>query len=127
MKALADTSLFIAHQHQRDLTGPEPDGVFVSVITVGELGLGVVMAEDVRKRAKRLATLSFVQANFGPLPIDDAAARAWSGLVGELRKTGRRAPINDTWIAAIALARGLAVITRDADYDVIPGLEVVRV
>lgn len=127
MRALADTSLFIAREQQRPLIGTEPDEVFVSVITVGELALGVVMAEDIGKRAKRLATLSFVQSNFEPLPVDAATAQAWSGLVGELRKTGRRAPINDTWIAASALARGFAVITQDSDYDVIPGLEVVRV
>lgn len=85
------------------------------------------MAEDLEKRAKRLATLSFVQSSFEPLPVDAAVAQAWSGLVGELRKEGRPAPINDTWIAAIPLAHGLAAISQDSDYDDMPGLEVVRV
>ena len=126
MSALADTSLFIASEQHRPVAVADLGDVLVSVITVGELGLGVVLAEDLAIRARRLATLSFVQTSFEPLQVDAAAARAWSGLVGALRKGGRRAPINDTWIAAIALSRGLAVITQDHDYDNMPGVDVVH-
>jgi len=30
----------------------------------------------------------------------------------------RRLPVNDSWVAATALAAGVPVITQDADYDV---------
>jgi predicted nucleic acid-binding protein len=36
-------------------------------------------------------------------------------------------PINDSWIAATALAHDLAVLTRDADFDVVPDLRIIRV
>jgi predicted nucleic acid-binding protein len=37
-------------------------------------------------------------------------------------------PVNDSWIAATAMSLGVAVVTRDADYDVgLPDLEVLRV
>jgi predicted nucleic acid-binding protein len=36
-------------------------------------------------------------------------------------------PINDSWIAATALAAGVPVVTQDADYDDVPGLAVIRV
>ena len=36
-------------------------------------------------------------------------------------------PINDSWIAATALARGMPVVTQDSDYDDVPGLRVVKV
>ncbi len=127
MTALADTSLFIAREQERPIGDAVPDELAVSVITVAELSLGVVLAEDPELRSKRLSTVAFVQSNFEPLPVDEAAAQAWAGLVAALRRDGRRAPLNDSWIAAIALSRGLAVVTRDDDYDGMPDLEVIRV
>jgi len=35
-------------------------------------------------------------------------------------------PINDSWIAATALAHDLAVLTQDADYDVVPELRIIK-
>lgn len=35
--------------------------------------------------------------------------------------------VNDSWIAATALALGVPVITQDTGYDVVSGLEVVHV
>jgi predicted nucleic acid-binding protein len=34
--------------------------------------------------------------------------------------------INDSWIAATALARGMPVVTRDSDYDDEPGLRALK-
>lgn len=99
----------------------------VSVITVGELTLGALLAADVDTRRRRLETLSYVETTFEPVLVDGVVARAWGGLVAALREAGRRAPVNDTWIAAIALAHGLPVLTQDADYDAMPGVTVVHV
>jgi hypothetical protein len=38
-----------------------------------------------------------------------------------------RMRVNDSWIAATALAHGVAVVTQDADYVELPGLSVVHV
>jgi predicted nucleic acid-binding protein len=35
-------------------------------------------------------------------------------------------PLNDSWIAATALAHSIPVVTQDADYDDVPGLEIIR-
>jgi predicted nucleic acid-binding protein len=40
--------------------------------------------------------------------------------------TGRPAPVNDSWIAATAIDRGLPVATQDDDYEGMPGLDVIR-
>jgi predicted nucleic acid-binding protein len=90
---LADTSVFIAREQQRPLTGAVPDDISVCVVTVGELFLGVILADDPEQRARRLRTVAFVQSTFEPLPVDEAAAHAWADLVGALRRTGKRAPI----------------------------------
>ncbi len=124
--ALADTSLFIAIEQDRPLSSQPPDRVAVSVITVGELRLGVLAAQDGPTRARRLETLS-AAASLDPLPIDEAVAHAWATLRLALRDAGKRMPINDSWIAATAIANDLAVASQDGDYDDIPGLRVLRV
>ncbi|MGH9090062.1 MAG: hypothetical protein ACRDZR_01575 [Acidimicrobiales bacterium] len=55
--ALAGTSLFIAIEQDRPLSSRPPDRVAVSVVTVAELRLGVLAAEDGPTRAQRLETL----------------------------------------------------------------------
>lgn len=44
-----------------------------------------------------------------------------------LRDLGLRMPVNDSWIAATALALGVPVVTQDDDYVAVPGLEVIHV
>jgi predicted nucleic acid-binding protein len=124
--ALADTSLFIAVEQDRPLSSRPPDRVAVSVITVGELRLGVLAALDGPTRARRLETLSAVAA-LDPLPVDERVAHAWATLRLALRDAGKRMPINDSWIAATAIANDLSVASQDGDYDDVPGLRVIRV
>ena len=127
MRALADTSVFIARESARPLDeGALPEELAVSVITVGELRAGVLLAADLAARDRRLATLAAVLA-FDPLPIDAAVADAWARLRVTLRHAGRAMPGNDSWIAATALAMGVPVVTQDDDYAVVSDLEVIRV
>ena len=123
--SLADTSLFVAIEQGRSLRQAPPRSVAVSTITVGELRLGVLTALDDAVRALRLRTLTRI-LSFGPLPVDDSVAIAWAELRAALRAMGRKMPLNDSWIAATAIAHGLPVATQDDDYDEVPGLEVVK-
>jgi predicted nucleic acid-binding protein len=123
---LADTSLFIAQEQDRPLTGERPERIAVSVVTVGELRLGVLAAQGSATRAQRLETLTRAEA-LEPLPIDGAVARAWARLRLALRDAGRTMPLNDSWIAATAMAHGVPVVSQDDDYDDLPGVTVVRV
>lgn len=104
--ALADTSLFVAVEQDRSLSASPPERLAVSVITVGELRLGVLAAKDGPTRARRLETLSAVAA-LDPLPVDEMVAHAWAALRLALRDAGQRMPINDSWIAATAIANDL--------------------
>jgi predicted nucleic acid-binding protein len=124
--ALADTSLFIAVDQDRPRSARPPERIAVSVVTVGELRLGVLAAHDGATRARRLETVSAAAA-LDPLPVDEAVAHAWATLRLALRDEGKRMPINDSWIAATAIANDLAVASQDGDYDDIPGLRVIRV
>lgn len=124
--AIADTSLFIAHETGRPLRIEAlPDRLAVSVITIGELRAGVLSAPDVAARDRRLGTLTAALA-LDPIPVDESVAAAWARLRVELRARGLRMPVNDSWIAATAIALGVAVVTLDAEYVELPGLTVIR-
>src|ERR1700682_5486249 len=124
--AIADTSLFIALEQRRKITGTPPQRVAVSVVTIGELRLGVLAATDGPTRARRLETLSRAE-RLAPPPVDTDVAHAWATLRLALRDSGRRMPLNDSWIAATAIAHHLPVVAQDADYDGVPGLQVLTV
>lgn len=126
-RAVADTSLFIARETSRPVRAHAlPDELAVSVITIGELRAGVLAAADVETRDRRLATLTQALA-LHPFAVDDEVANAWAKLRVLLRDNGRRMPVNDSWIAATALALDVPVVTQDDDYAEVPGLEVIRV
>ena len=125
-EALADTSLFVAVEQDRPLSGRPPKRVAISVITIGELRLGVLAADSGPIRARRLETLSAAEA-LDPMPVDAQVAHAWAALRVALRDAGKRMPINDSWIAATAIANSMPVASQDGDYDNVPGLEVIRV
>lgn len=62
-----------------------------------------------------------------PLPVDQAVAEAWARLRVLLRDMQKRIPVNESWIAAMAMSLGVPVVTRDEDYVEVPGLTIVRV
>lgn len=117
MKAgLLDTSVFIAQESGRAL-GPLPDRLAVSVVTLGELELGVLAARG-DTRAVRADTLALARAA-NPLPITEAVIGAWARLVADCRAAGlqRAVRLTDALIAATAVAHGLPVVTQDEDFD----------
>ncbi len=128
MRGVLDTSVFIAGEQGRQLAAERlPAEAAISVVTLAELELGVHLAESDEHRARRLATLSAVQANYAALPIDQSVAAAFTLLVAGARRGGRRPRVQDCWIAATASAHGVALYTQDSDFDQMPGVQVVRV
>lgn len=126
-RGLADTTVFIAREGGRPiLSGSLPDEIGVSVITLGELRAGVLAAADVETRDRRLATLTRVLA-LEPIPIDGQVAESWAKLRLLLRDSDQRMPVNDSWIAATAMALGVPVVTQDEDYVDVAGLDVIKV
>lgn len=104
-----------------------PDELAVSIITIGELRAGVLAATDVLVRDRRLATLTRALAQDAVF-VDQDVAAWWARLRVLLRDAGERMPVNDSWIAATAMALGIPVVTQDADYDVsVAGLAIIRV
>lgn len=126
-RGLADTSVFIARESGRPINADAlPNELAVSVITIGELRAGVLAANNVADRNRRLATLT-AALQLDPVPVDEAVAAEWARLRVLLHDSGRRMPVNDSWIAATALALGVPVVTQDDDFPDLPDLDVIRV
>lgn len=125
--AIIDTSVLIAREQKRPLGRTLPADVAVSVVTLAELELGVLMARDPDTRAQRLATLTRVREEMTGLPTDDRVASAYARLAANELTAGRKPRINDTWIAATALVHGAEVWTQDADFTAFAAVDVVRV
>jgi predicted nucleic acid-binding protein len=88
-----------------------PDALAVSVITAGELRAGVLAATDSATRVRRLDTYRRV-LDFEPIPIDESIAESWATLRVLLRDAGARMAINDSWIAATAMALRVPIVTQ---------------
>lgn len=127
-RAVLDTSVLIAREQGRSLERPLPDDVAISVVSIAELELGVLMARDAETRGQRLRTLSEVRLVAGALPIDERTASAYAQLAANVLAEGRKPRVHDTWIAASALVSDAEVWTQDADFsDFAQAVSVVRV
>jgi predicted nucleic acid-binding protein len=113
---LLDTSVFIAREDGRPL-GELPERVAVSVVTLGELQLGVLNAADDDIRARRGDTLAVARAA-DPIPINEAVMVTWARLAADCRAAGihRAVKLTDALIAATAVEYGLPVVSQDGDF-----------
>jgi len=118
-QGVLDTSVFIATESGRPLRDDLlPQEGYVTVVTVAELEAGVLAASSVDAQVARLSTIAAL-ANVARLDIDSAAAHEWAALRVKLAEAHRRVNVNDLWIAAVAQARHLPVVTQDAGFDAI--------
>ncbi len=118
MTTLLDTSV---------LTGPPfedlPEKGAVSIVTIAEMRLGVLLAADPITGSARLARLTAVERAYEAIPVDDSIASAYAALVASARQLGRRPRTLDSLIAATAIARDLTLYTRDRGFQNLPGLD----
>ncbi len=127
-RAVLDASVLIAREQGRALDRALPDDVAISVVSIAELELGVLMARDAGTRGQRLRTLTEVRALAGALPLDERTASAYAQLAANVLGEGRKPRVHDTWIAATALVNDAEVWTQDGDFsDFADAVPVVRV
>lgn len=126
-RGLLDTSIIIGQSERSLKSQLIPEETVISVVTIAELRWGVLSARLDEVRSQRLETLTSAQ-RLEPLPVDDRVAAAWALLQQRLRAAGLRMEINDSWIAATAIAHGLPLVTQDRGFPAgIPELTVIEV
>jgi len=97
---------------------PQKPGTWaVSVVTIGELEVGVLLAPD-KLRAQRLARLTTILEQAPVLAVDRRVAAHYA----QLRAASGRQPANDLWIAATALAHEFTLLTADTRQAALPGV-----
>src|SRR3954452_369490 len=86
-------------------------GLWVSVITLGEIEKGIRLLPRGRRRADLTAWLSPVQRQFTgkTLAIDEPVMNQWAILYAAAEQAGRRLPLFDSLLAATAEHHGLTV------------------
>ncbi|MDE0269228.1 MAG: type II toxin-antitoxin system VapC family toxin [Acidimicrobiaceae bacterium] len=107
-----------------------PGESMITAVTLAELSAGPLVAADESEQARRQAILQQAEADFDPLPFNDAAARTFGRVAANLRAAGRKpaARAYDALIAATAIANGLPLYTTNPDdFAAIDELELVAV
>ncbi len=119
VRGLLDTSVVIALESLTPEALPEEPAI--SAVTLAELAAGPHATDDADERARRQDRLQRVEALLDPLPFDAAAARAYARVYAATRTADRKprgARAVDLMIAAVALANGLSLFTRNtADFE----------
>ena len=112
---LVDTNIVVLLGRLREQDLPQEP--VISTVTLAELSVGPLVADDPPERAARQARLQEPEPAFTPLPFDAAAARAFGRLAASLRRSGRhvRPRALDVLIASVAVAHELPLYTCDPD------------
>ena len=104
--------------------------VWVCAVTRAEIELGVALMPDGQRKKgfQQAAQAMFAEEFVGRcLPFDGAAATCYARIVSLRTRLGRPISVEDAQIAAIALAHGLVLATRnERDFELIEGLVVVN-
>lgn len=102
--------------------------LYISAVTRAEIELGVaLLAEGRRKQGLETVALRLFGEFHGRcLAFDEHAARLYAEFVTARRRAGRSVTVEDAQIAAIALAGGLTLATRNTkDFEGTLGLSMV--
>ncbi|HYE37302.1 type II toxin-antitoxin system VapC family toxin [Methylocaldum sp.] len=103
----------------------DEQGLFISVVTLGEIEKGIVKLRqsDPDRSQKLTAWLGKVERRFAErtLPLDAATLRAWAQISGGAELAGHRLPVLDALLTAAAQCHGLTVVTRNVqDFSLFP-------
>jgi predicted nucleic acid-binding protein len=99
----------------------DPHGVYLSVVTVGELQKGIEKLPDSRRKTDLRGWLEgdlLVRFDGRMLVLDVGAMLAWGAMMGRLERAGRPLPAMNSIIAALALHHDCTLATRnEADFE----------
>lgn len=101
------------------------DRVFTSVVGVAELLRGVYLLPKGRRQRELLTLYHQVLGHMEEvLPMTRLVAEKFAEIEAKLRQKGKPIPVNDVWVAALALERGAVLVTNDAHFAHVEHLRV---
>ena len=111
------------------VNGQESSALFVTTITVGEIGYGLrIMPQGRRRSQLEQGFERFLADGFAGriLDFDEEAARQYGEVMGRRKEMGRPVGVQDGQIVSIARAKGYAVATRNVRDFVECGVEIIN-
>src|SRR3954452_22992939 len=97
----------------------DPDRVYLSVITIGELHKGIEKLPDSRRKEMLRDWLHndlLVRFSGRILAIDIEVMLIWGTLMAQREREGKRLPARVALIAAVALHHQCCLVTRNEEY-----------
>ncbi len=85
----------------------------VTPVILGELEFGILLLPASKRKKSLQLWFEEIRSTILCLDFDNNAASAWARLLAKLRSKGLAMPIKDSLVAASAIARNLAVATRN--------------
>jgi tRNA(fMet)-specific endonuclease VapC len=102
------------------LLSDSPKEFVLPAPVIGELRYGALNS---RRSAENLAEVERLVSRCRALDITATTAAVYARLRLSLRSKGKPIPENDLWIAAVCLEHQMPLVTLDAHFDVVDGLE----
>lgn len=96
---------------------------YLSAISQGELLFGLLNAPPSKQAGLAERINRGIGLLAGVVPVDRAAAQAYSAIRYDLKVRGRLIPDNDLWIAATAMANDFTLVSHDDGFRHITGLK----
>ena len=88
--------------------------VYTTVITLGELRFGALKSNQPSKKQKQVDAL---EASMMILDIDKETTHWYGKIKEQLKRQGTPIPENDVWIAAVASANEMTLLTSDRHFQ----------
>jgi predicted nucleic acid-binding protein len=93
--------------------------LLLSPIVLGEYRFGIQSSRHHREYQERLA---LIEEDLPTLPLDAITSEHYALVRQELKSKGNPIPRHDVWIAAQAREHSLPIVSRDAHFDLVPGI-----
>jgi len=119
----------VSHSVIRWLDQQASSNLFICAITRAEIELGICLLPNGKKKSGLINAAQYMFDEFAGrcLPFDERSAIEYAGLVALRQKSGHPISVEDAQIAAIALANGMQLATRNAnDFRFINKLNVIN-
>jgi toxin FitB len=105
---------------QKRLSAADPEDLFLSVISIGEIAFGIARLPASAKRRDLEAWLALTDRHFSDriLPVSRDVAQLWGEITARAASAGRTLHAAHGLIAATAIHHGLRIMTRNTrDYE----------
>ena len=98
--------------------------IYVPLPVLGELLFGFALGRREAENRRRLDQF-LSQSSVELCPMSPYTAEYYAVLMAALRKNGTPLPTNDVWIAAVACAEKVPLISRDSHFTKVHGLQLI--